>query len=89
VLVDERRGQPRQRRAVEPVEDTVLEALGDEEVGLVVEPGQPPAGVGQLPPAQVAPSLEQLEDAVEVAGEGGVAPAHLALQRAALALVAG
>ena len=40
VLVDEHRQQPGERRRVEPVEQAVQQALGDEQVGLVEHPRQ-------------------------------------------------
>ena len=49
VLVHEHRQQPGERRRVEPVEHATEQALGDQQVGLVEQPRQHVAALGQRP----------------------------------------
>ena len=56
---------------VDAVEAAVQQALGDEQVGLVEHPGQHRAAGGEGPRAgvDVAPAVEHVEHAVELAGQ--------------------
>ena len=65
-LVDEDRCEPGERSRLQPVEQTGPESLGDQQVGLVVEPGQHGARRSERPAVHVAHRLEQAKDPVEL-----------------------
>ena len=68
-LVAEGGGRAGQRRRVELVEDAGAQRLGHQQVGLVVQPGQLAAGLGERPAVDVAPRLEHPQHPVELAGQ--------------------
>ena len=71
VLVHEHRQQPGERGRVQAVEHAAVDALGDEQVGLVEQPRQRLPSLGQRPRRgiHVAPPVEHVEHVVELAGQ--------------------
>src|SRR3546814_5643804 len=66
-----------QRGDVEVVEEPGGHGLGHQQVGLVVGPSQDVAALGEGPAVEVAPGLEQPQDAVESSGQRFGAASHL------------
>ncbi len=85
-LEGEHRRQRGQARRVEPVEQAVVEAGGDEEIGLVVDAPQALTCLGQGPTVEVPPALEHSQHPVEGPGQGGGTALHVPLDGGDLAL---
>ena len=68
-LVGEARDDRRHLGGVEVVEEAFAERLGDDEVGLGVEPREEQPRGRELPALDVPPRLEHREHAIELAGE--------------------
>ena len=66
-LEDDRREHPGQDRGFGSLEQPRPECLGDEEVGLVVDPGQAMAGIRQGPSLDVAGHLQHGDPVGELA----------------------
>ncbi len=85
MLVGEARHEPGHRGGIEVVEQLLADRLGEEQVALVEQRGEPLAGLGERPVLEVAPELEDADDAIEPARERPDPTADALLELAHLA----
>ena len=70
MLIDEAGHDAGQRRRVEPVEQSLGDHLGDEQIAFMEDPDEILPFSAQRPPVEMPPFLKDLENAIEHIGQG-------------------
>ncbi len=84
-LIGEQRGKGSDRSRVQIVEQACVKAFGQQEIGLVKEPGEHVAAAGELPSRDVAKLCQHLQNAIERSGKRRFVAQHPPLDLVVLA----